>query len=54
MLDGNDRARTAHVKHVHGADPVDPRLHRLVIDAMSRSASATGEPVVAARVCRVT
>ncbi|MEW2355879.1 cytidylate kinase-like family protein [Spirillospora sp. NPDC029432] len=32
MLDDNDRARAAYVKHFYGADPADPRLYHLVID----------------------
>ncbi|MFI0351395.1 AAA family ATPase [Actinomadura sp. 9N407] len=32
MLDDNDRARAAYVKHFYGADPADSRLYHLVID----------------------
>jgi hypothetical protein len=32
MLDDNDRARAAYVKHFYGADPADPRLYHLVLD----------------------
>ncbi|TDB84841.1 cytidylate kinase-like family protein [Actinomadura sp. KC216] len=41
MLEDNDRARTAYVKHFYGADPADPRLYHLVIDATRFPASAT-------------
>jgi cytidylate kinase len=34
MLDDNDRARTAYVKHFYrGADPADPGLYHLVLDS---------------------
>ncbi|WUI01024.1 cytidylate kinase-like family protein [Spirillospora sp. NBC_00431] len=48
MLDDNDRARTAYVKHFYGADPADPRLYHLVIDATRLPASATADLIVGA------
>ncbi|TMQ87445.1 cytidylate kinase-like family protein [Actinomadura soli] len=48
MLEANDRARTAYVKHFYGVDPGDPRLYHLVIDATRFPASATVELIVAA------
>ncbi|WP_307800891.1 cytidylate kinase-like family protein [Actinomadura violacea] len=50
MLDDNDRARTAYVKHFYGADPADPRLYHLVIDTTRLPASAAVDLIaVAAR-----
>ncbi len=52
MLDGNDRARTAYVKHFYGADPADPRLYHLVIDTTRLPASTAVDLIVtAARAC---
>ncbi|MGH3242401.1 MAG: cytidylate kinase family protein, partial [Spirillospora sp.] len=48
MLDDNDRARTAYVKHFYGVDPADPRLYHLVIDATRLPASATADLIVGA------
>ncbi|TDC94298.1 cytidylate kinase-like family protein [Actinomadura sp. 7K507] len=48
MLDDNDRARTAYVKHFYGVDPADPRLYHLVIDTTRLSVSATVELIVVA------
>lgn len=48
MLDDNDRARTAYVKHFYGADPADPRLYHLVIDTTRLSVPATVETIVVA------
>lgn len=48
MLDDNDRARTAYVKHFYGADPADPRLYHLVIDTTRLPASAAVDLIVAA------
>ncbi|TDB85870.1 cytidylate kinase-like family protein [Actinomadura sp. 7K534] len=48
MLDDNDRARTAYVKHFYGADPADPRLYHLVIDTTRLPVSATVELIVVA------
>jgi cytidylate kinase len=33
MLDENDRARAAYVKHFYRVDPASPRLYHLVIDS---------------------
>lgn len=33
MLEDNDRARTAYVKHFYRADPADPLLYHLVLDS---------------------
>nr|WP_067452979.1 cytidylate kinase-like family protein [Actinomadura macra] len=52
MLDDNDRARTAYVKHFYGADPADPRLYHLVIDTTRLPAPAAADLIVtAARAC---
>jgi cytidylate kinase len=48
MLDDNDRARTAYVKHFYGADPADPRLYHLVIDSTRLPVPATVELIVVA------
>ncbi|MFG2090827.1 MULTISPECIES: cytidylate kinase family protein [unclassified Spirillospora] len=48
MLDDNDRARTAYVKHFYGADPADPRLYHLVIDSTGLPVPATVELIVVA------
>ncbi|XRQ05068.1 AAA family ATPase [Actinomadura welshii] len=48
MLDANDRARTAYVKHFYGADPADPRLYHLVIDTTRLPVPATVELIVVA------
>jgi len=48
MLDDNDRARAAYVKHFYGADPADPRLYHLVIDSTRLPGQAVVELVVAA------
>ncbi|MBO2448116.1 cytidylate kinase-like family protein [Actinomadura barringtoniae] len=48
MLDDNDRARAAYVKHFYGADPADPRLYHLVIDSTRLPGAAVVELVVAA------
>jgi hypothetical protein len=48
MLDDNDRARTAYVKHFYGADPADPRLYHLVIDTTRLPASAAVDLIAAA------
>ncbi|WP_242903846.1 cytidylate kinase-like family protein [Actinomadura terrae] len=52
MLDDNDRARTAYVKHFYGADPADPRLYHLVIDTTRLPVPAAAALIVdAARAC---
>ncbi|MFD0688393.1 cytidylate kinase-like family protein [Actinomadura fibrosa] len=48
MLDDNDRARTAYVKHFYGVDPADPRLYHLVVDTTRLPASAAVELIVTA------
>ncbi|TDD75685.1 AAA family ATPase [Actinomadura rubrisoli] len=48
MLDDNDRARTAYVKHFYGADPADPRLYHLVIDTTRLPASAAVDLIATA------
>ncbi|MFB4297272.1 AAA family ATPase [Actinomadura sp. NTSP31] len=48
MLDDNDRARTAYVKHFYGADPADPRLYHLVIDTTRLPVPAAADLIAAA------
>ncbi|MDL4775683.1 MULTISPECIES: AAA family ATPase [Thermomonosporaceae] len=48
MLDDDDRARAAYVKHFYGADPADPRLYHLVIDTTRLPESAAVDLIVAA------
>ncbi|GAA2163442.1 hypothetical protein GCM10009727_79840 [Actinomadura napierensis] len=48
MLDDNDRARTAYVKHFYGADPADPRLYHLVIDTTRLPVPAAADVIAAA------
>ncbi|MFC6886567.1 MULTISPECIES: AAA family ATPase [Actinomadura] len=48
MLDDNDRARAAYVKHFYGADPADPRLYHLVIDTTRLPEPLAADLVVAA------
>lgn len=48
MLDDNDRARAAYVKHFYGADPADPRLYHLVIDSTRLPEPAVVDLIVAA------
>ncbi|MFI6521856.1 AAA family ATPase [Spirillospora sp. NPDC050679] len=48
MLDANDRARAAYVKHFYGADPADPRLYHLVIDTTRVPEPAAVEIIVTA------
>src|SRR5262245_4727804 len=48
LLDDNDRARTAYVKHFYRADPADPRLYHLVIDSTRLAAAACADIVVTA------
>jgi cytidylate kinase len=40
LLEDNDRARTAYVKHFYRADPSDPALYDLVIDSTRLTAAA--------------
>ncbi|MFG2002012.1 AAA family ATPase [Spirillospora sp. NPDC048911] len=48
MLDDNDRARAAYVKHFYGADPADPRLYHLVIDSTRLPEPAVVDLITAA------
>ncbi|MFC5744065.1 AAA family ATPase [Actinomadura rugatobispora] len=48
MLDDNDRARAAYVKHFYGADPADPRLYHLVIDTTRLPEAAAVDLIAAA------
>ncbi|GAA2422518.1 hypothetical protein GCM10010191_37880 [Actinomadura vinacea] len=48
MLDDNDRARAAYVKHFYGADPADPRLYHLVIDTTRFTGPAAVELITTA------
>ncbi|KAB2345990.1 cytidylate kinase-like family protein [Actinomadura rudentiformis] len=48
MLDDNDRARAAYVKHFYGADPADSRLYHLVIDSTRLPEPAVVDLIVAA------
>ncbi|MQY06760.1 cytidylate kinase-like family protein [Actinomadura macrotermitis] len=48
MLDDNDRARAAYVKHFYGADPADPRLYHLVLDTVRLPEPAAVEVITAA------
>jgi cytidylate kinase len=48
LLDDNDRARTAYVRHFYRADPGDPALYDLVIDSTRLAASACADMVVTA------
>jgi cytidylate kinase len=48
MLDDNDRARAAYVKHFYRADPADPRFYHLVIDSTRLPEHAVVELIVLA------
>ncbi|GAA2597422.1 cytidylate kinase-like family protein [Actinomadura fulvescens] len=48
MLDDNDRARAAYVKHFYGVDSADPRLYHLVIDSTRLPEPAVVDLIVAA------
>ena len=48
LLDDNDRARTAYVKHFYRADPADPALYDLVIDSTRLAATACADIIVTA------
>jgi cytidylate kinase len=48
MLDDNDRARAAYVKHFYGADPADPRLYHLVVDTTRLPEPAAVDLIVTA------
>jgi len=48
LLDDNDRARTAYVRHFYRADPTDPALYDLVIDSTRLAAAACADIIVTA------
>lgn len=48
LLDDNDRARTAYVKHFYRRDPADPSLYDLVIDSTRLAAAACTDIIVTA------
>jgi cytidylate kinase len=48
LLDDNDRARTAYVRHFYRADPADPALYDLVIDSTRLAAAACADIIVTA------
>jgi cytidylate kinase len=48
MLDENDRARAAYVKHFYRVDPADPGLYHLVLDGARFPESVCADLVVAA------
>jgi len=48
LLDDNDRARNAYVRHFYRADPADPALYDLVIDSTRLAAAACADIIVTA------
>lgn len=48
LLDENDRARAAYVKHFYRADPADPTLYHLVINTTALPLESSVDLVVAA------
>lgn len=48
LLEDNDRARAAYVKHFYRADPADPALYDLVIDSTRLTAAASADIIVTA------
>ncbi|MDN3351721.1 cytidylate kinase-like family protein [Actinomadura sp. DC4] len=48
LLDDNDRARNAYVRHFYRADPTDPALYDLVIDSTRLAAAACADIIVTA------
>jgi hypothetical protein len=48
LLDDNDRARTAYVRHFYRADPADPALYDLVIDSTRLAPAACVDIIVTA------
>jgi cytidylate kinase len=48
LLDDNDRARNAYVRHFYRADPADPALYDLVIDSTRLAAVACADIIVTA------
>ncbi|MEU4719184.1 cytidylate kinase-like family protein [Nonomuraea dietziae] len=48
LVEGNDRARSAYVRHFYRADPADPRLYQLVVDSTTIPVQACVELIVIA------
>ena len=48
LLDDNDRARNAYVRHFYRADPADPALYDLVIDSTRLAPAACTDIIVTA------
>jgi cytidylate kinase len=48
MLDNNDRARAAYVRHFYRVDPADPDLYHLVLDGTRLSEAARTDLIVCA------
>jgi cytidylate kinase len=48
LLDDNDRARNAYIRHFYRADPADPELYDLVIDSTRLAAAACADIIVTA------
>jgi cytidylate kinase len=48
MLDDNDRARAAYVKHFYRVDPADPELYHLVLDGTRLPESVCADLIVSA------
>lgn len=48
LLDDNDRARNAYVRHFYRADPADPALYDLVIDSTRLAPAACADIIVTA------
>jgi cytidylate kinase len=48
MLDENDRARAAYVRHFYRVDPADPDLYHLVLDGTRLSEAARTDLIVCA------
>jgi cytidylate kinase len=48
LLEDNDRARTAYVRHFYRADPADPALYDLVIDSTRLAAAACADIIATA------
>jgi cytidylate kinase len=48
VLEDNDRARTAYVRHFYRTDPADPRLYHVVLDSTRLPARTCVELIVVA------
>ncbi|MEU4578085.1 AAA family ATPase [Nonomuraea sp. ATR24] len=48
IIEDNDRARTAYVRHFYRADPADPRLYHLVVDSTAIPVAACVDLIVTA------